>query len=100
MFFGRTVPFVRAKAVGSEALLTRRNLITDRARNTDSNSKIREIFRRNVTESAHRVINKLGGQGRKRKWATYSKREGKAKTAKKQPARRIAKEKNTKTGIF
>ena len=58
-------PFLRqgAKAVGSEALTTGLNIITDMTRNTELNAKIRDIVRRNVTESAHRVINKLSGHG-------------------------------------
>ena len=62
----------------SEALVTGRNIINDVA---DSNAKIRNILRRNVTESAHRLINKLSGQGRKRECTTSTKR------AKKQPSR-------------
>ena len=54
------------KAICLEALVTRRNIISDIARNTNRNSKIRDILRRKVTESAHRVINKLIGQRRKR----------------------------------
>ena len=54
-----------AKNVGSEALVTGRNIISDMARNTDPDEKIRDIVRRNVTESVHNVINKLSGQGAK-----------------------------------
>ena len=38
------------------------------------NAKIPDIVRRNVTDSAHRVLNKLSGQGLKRKRATSNKR--------------------------
>jgi len=37
------------KAMGSEALVTGQNIITDMARNTDPNAKIRDILRRKVT---------------------------------------------------
>ena len=49
----------------------RRNIITDIS---DPNSKFRDIVRRNVTESAHSVINKLSGQRRNGKSATSTKR--------------------------
>jgi hypothetical protein len=39
-----------AKAVGSEAIVTGGNIITDMAQNTDPNAKIRDIVRRNMTE--------------------------------------------------
>ena len=51
-----------AKAMGSEAIVTGRNIITDMAQNTDPNPKIRDIVRRNMAESVHRVIKKLSGQ--------------------------------------
>ena len=55
----------------------------------DRNAQIHDILRRNVTELAHRVINKLSGEGRKRKRATSTKR------VKKQPSRgKIQKSKN------
>ena len=50
-----------AKTVGSEALVTGRNIISDMA---NPDAKIRDVVRRNVTESAHRVLNKLSGRGR------------------------------------
>jgi len=52
-----------------------------------------------MTESAHRVIKKLSGQGRKRKRATSTKGGGKVKKARKQPA--IGRNKaNIKRDIF
>ena len=88
------------KAVGSETLVTGRS-ITDMARDTDTNAKVRDIVRRNVTESALSVTNKLSGQGRKRKRTTSSKSGGKAKKAKKQPARgKTRKTKKKKKDIF
>ena len=72
--------------MGSEAIVTERN-ISYMAQNTDPNARIRDIVRRNMSESAHRVIKKLSGQGRKRKWATSTKVGGKAKKARKQPGR-------------
>ena len=82
------------KTVGSEALVTGRNIISDMAWNTDSDAKIRDILRRKVTESTHRVINRLSGRGRKRKRVeTSAKIGGKAKKAKKQAK---AKKKQTK----
>jgi len=39
-----------AQAVGSEALVTGRNIISDMARNTDPNAKIHDIVRRKGTE--------------------------------------------------
>jgi len=95
--FVRPLLWHGAKAMGSEALVRGRNIITDMAWNTDPNAKIRDIVRRIVTESAHRVINRLGSQGRKRKSAAFAKR-GKIKKAKKQPATGKAK-KNIRNGI-
>jgi len=92
-----------AKAMGSEAIVTGRNIITDMAQNTDPKPKIRDIVRRNMAESVHRVIKKMSGQGRKRKSATSSKREGKVKKAKKQPVRgtnKTTKKKKIKRNIF
>ena len=51
-----------SKAVGSEAIVTGRNIIGDMAPNTDPNARIRDIVRRNMTESAHRVIKKLSAR--------------------------------------
>ena len=53
-----------AKTVGSEALAAGRNIFTDM---TDPDEKFREVLRRNVRDSAHRVLKRLSGQGRKRK---------------------------------
>jgi len=50
--------------VGSEALAAGRNIITDM---TDRNAKFLDVVRRNVHDSAHRVLKRLSGQGRKRK---------------------------------
>ena len=75
-----------AKTVGSEALVTGRNIISDIARNTEPDAKIRDIVRRNMTESVHMVINKLSGRRRKRKRVvTSAKIEGKVKKSKKKP---------------
>ena len=62
-----------AKTVGSEALVTGHNIIYDMARNSAPDAKRRDIVCRNVTESVHTVINRLSGQGRKRKRATSAK---------------------------
>jgi len=43
----------------SEALTTGRNIITDMS---NSKAKIRDILRRNVSKSAHKVINNLSGR--------------------------------------
>ena len=64
------------------ALVTGRTIITDMDRNTDPKANIRGMVCRNMTESAHRVIKKLSGQGRKRKRSTSTKRGGEAKKAK------------------
>ena len=45
-----------AKAMGLEAIVTGRNIFVDMAQNTDPNARIRNLLRKNVTESAHRVI--------------------------------------------
>jgi hypothetical protein len=47
-----SIAMAGCKAMGSEALVTGRNIITDMARNTDPNAQLRDIVRRNVTESA------------------------------------------------
>ena len=87
-----------SKTVCSDAMFTGRNIKSDMAQNTDSNAKIRDIVRRNMTESAHRVIKERSGQGRKRKRFTSVKRAGRAEKAKKQPARGTN-EKKTKNYI-
>ena len=76
-----------ANAVGSEAIVTGQNIISFIAQNIDPNAKIRDIVHRNMTESAHTVIKKLSGQGRKRKRATSTKVGGKVKKARKQLGR-------------
>ena len=53
-----------AKIVGSEALAAGRNIITDM---TDPDAKFRDVVRRNVRDSAHIILKRLSGQGRKRK---------------------------------
>jgi hypothetical protein len=53
-----------AKTVGSEALASGQNIITDK---TDPDAKFRDVVRRNVRDSAHRVLKRLSGQGRKLK---------------------------------
>ena len=60
----RALLWQSAKAMGSEVLVTGRNIINEMA---DPNAKLRAIVRRNVSESPHTVIHKLSGQGRKRK---------------------------------
>ena len=91
-----------SKAVGSEAIVTGRNIIGDMARNTDPNARIRDTVRRNGTEWAHRVIKELSGQGRKSKRATFAKRAGKSKKAKRQSLKDTTKKKrnNMKMNIF
>ena len=37
------------------------------------NAKFRDVLRKNVRDSAHRVLKRLGGEGRKRKRATSAK---------------------------
>ena len=72
--FVRPLLWLCAKAVGSAALATGRNIITDMA---DLKPQISDIVRRNVSESTNTVINRLSGQGRKRKRTTSAKRGGK-----------------------
>jgi len=62
--FVRPLLWHGAKTVGSEALAAGRNILTDM---TDPNAKFRDVVRRNVRDSAHRVLKKLSGLGRKRK---------------------------------
>lgn len=66
-----------SEAVGIEAFVKGRNMVSDMARNTIPHAKIRNIVSRNVAESAQREINSLSGQGRTRKRGTSNKR-GKA----------------------
>jgi hypothetical protein len=51
--FVRPLLWHGAKTVGSEALAAGRNIITDM---TDPNAKFRDVVRRNVHDSAHRVL--------------------------------------------
>ena len=53
-----------AKTVGSEALAAGRNILTDMA---EPSAKFRDVVRRNMRDSAHRVLKRISGQGRKRK---------------------------------
>ena len=79
--------FVHAsKTVGSEALAAGWN-ITDM---TNPEAKFRNVVRRNARDSAHRVLKRLSGQGRKRK-------RGKGG---KQSSRVTKKKKNIKRDIF
>ena len=61
--FMRPLLWHGAKTVGSEALATGRNILSDMA---DPNAKFRDLVRRNVRDSAHRVLKRLSGQGHKR----------------------------------
>jgi len=81
--------------VGTEAVVTGRNIIGYMALNTDPNARISDIVRKNVTESSHRVIKKMSGQGLKRKRATSAKTFGKAKKAKRQSVKGTTKNKKT-----
>jgi hypothetical protein len=51
------------KTVGSEALTAGRNIITDM---TDPEAKFGDVVRRNLRDSAHRVLKRLSGQRLKR----------------------------------
>jgi len=68
--FVRPLLWHGAKTVGSEALTTGRNIITDMA---DPNASFRDVVRRNVRDSAHRVLKRLSGQALKRKRAKAGK---------------------------
>jgi len=74
------------------------------AQNTEPNAKIRDIVRRNIADSAHKLIRTLSGQGRKRKRATAAKMIGKAKKARRQPVKftikKRTKKRNIKRDIF
>jgi hypothetical protein len=76
--------------MGSEALATGRNMLTDMA---DPNVKLRDVVRRNVSESKHKVIKRLSRQVRIRKRATSAKRG-------KQSSRCKKRKKNIKRDIF
>ena len=86
--------------MGSEAIVTGRNIISDMAQNTDPNTKICDIVRRNMSESTHRLIQKLSSQGHKRNRATSTERGGKAEKARKQPGRGKNKKANVKRDMF
>ena len=74
--------------MGSEALATGRNKLTDMA---EPNAKLHDVSRRNVSDSAYRVLKRLRGQGSKRKRATSAK-------GGKQPS--TCNKKNLKSDIF
>ena len=57
--FVRRLLWCGAKIVGSEALATGRNILSDMA---DPNAKFREVVRRNVRDSAHRLLKRLSGR--------------------------------------
>lgn len=99
LFLASLVAWCQGLGIGSSE--KGRNIISDMARNTDPNAKIRDIVNRNVTESANRIINKLSGQGRKRNRATSVKRGGggNVKRKKKQPKSK-KKGEEYKTGNF
>jgi len=69
-----------AKTLGSEALAAGRNILTDK---TDPNAKFRDVLRKNVRDSAHRVLKGLSGQGLKRKRGKGSKQSSRVKKKKK-----------------
>jgi hypothetical protein len=75
-----------AKTVGSEALAAGRNIITDM---TDPDAKFRDVVRRNVRDSAHRVLKRLSGQGRKRKRGKGGKQSSRVKKRKRDIKRDI-----------
>jgi hypothetical protein len=52
-----------AKAMNSESLITRRNVLRYMAHNTYPKAKICDIVRRNMVESAHKVIHKFERPG-------------------------------------
>jgi hypothetical protein len=56
--------------MGSEALATGRNIITDRA---DPIAKLLDVVRKNLREAAHSVMKRLSGQGRRSYRATSAK---------------------------
>ena len=85
--FVRPLLWHGAKTVGSEALASGQNIITDK---TDPDAKFRDVVRRNVRDSAHRVLKRLSGQGRKRK-------KGKGR---KQSSKVTKNKKNIKIDIF
>ena len=52
--FVRPLPWHGAKTVCSEALAAGQNIITDM---TDPDAKFRDVLRRNVRDSGHRILN-------------------------------------------
>jgi len=84
--FVRPLLWHGAKTVGSEALAAGRNIITDM---TDPDAKFRDVVRRNVRDSAHRVLKRLSGQGRKRKRGKGGKQSSRVKKRKRDIKRDI-----------
>jgi len=84
--FVRPLLWHGAKTVGSEALAAGRNILTDML---DSDVKFRDVVRRNVRDSAHRVLKRLSGQGRKRKRSKGGKQSSRVKKRKKDLKRDI-----------
>ena len=68
------------KTVGSGALLAGRNIPTDM---TDPDAKFRDFVRRNLRDSAHRILKWLSGQGRKTKRGKSGKQSSRIKKRKK-----------------
>ena len=62
--FVRPMIWQRAKTVCSEAAAAWRSIFTEMS---DPDAKFRDVVRRNVRDSAHRVLKRLSGQGRNRK---------------------------------
>ena len=62
--FVRPLLWHSAKTVGSEAIGAGRNILKVM---TDPDTKFRDVVLRNVRDTAHRVLKRLSGQGRKRK---------------------------------
>jgi len=58
-FVERPLLWHGAKAIGSKAIVTGQNIRIYTVQNTNCNTKIRDIIRRNMTESGHRIIKKL-----------------------------------------
>ena len=52
-----------ANTVGSVVQAAGRNILTDMS---DPDAKFRDVVRRNVSDSAHRFLKRVSGQGRKR----------------------------------
>jgi len=83
--FVRPLLWHGAKTVGSEALAVGRNIITDM---TDPDAKFRDVVRRNVRDSAHIILKRLSGQGRKRKRGKGGKQSSRVTKKKKKNIKR------------